>query len=247
MTIGWLKVSGQSLKLTDDWAEALRMEAVVGGSASFVQGEFADYHRFFLESNEPNTVVSGGLRPIYSVALGARARYYPFADAPLSDLGVSVGISYLRRGFRNVQKFSVEDPDREVKDKGSYVESYRMNFISIPVILTYGQSWFGEIGFTVDRMINGSRKRKLRRRVSGEDAYDGGFRDTQNNIQSLDSQSVVDGKSTAFWLAGGKRFDSGMGLRLGMHLSGQSLISERNGNFKNATLMLQWIIPVGID
>jgi hypothetical protein len=240
-------MSGQSFELNDDWGEALRFEVLVGGSASFIVGEFADYHQFFSESEEPNTELSGGLRPILFVTAGARAIYYPFEETPLSNLGVSLGISYLRRGFRNVQNFSVEDPDREVNDRGSFVESYRLNFVSIPVMLTYGQSWFGEIGFTIDRMLGGSRKRALSRRVSGEDAYDGGFSDQKSYTESMASQTIADGRSTGFWLAGGKRFDSGMGLRLGMHLSGQSLISERNGNFKNATLMLQWMIPLGGD
>lgn len=241
--LSWPGLYGQSFELNDDLEEALEIEVLLGGSASFALGEYADYQRFFTQIEEPNTTISGGLRPLWGASLGGRAIYYPFVDEPLDLLGVTMGATFVRRGFRSVQTATLEDEGRDLRDRTTFTEAYRFNQVSIPLGLCYGRSLFAEIGFSIDRIAFQSRRHRLRRRVSGDDAYDGGFR-TSGTTVARPIEGMTDLRNTGFWMAVGKRWENGIGVRLAGQLSGQTFESVRNGTLKNAVLQLQLVWPV---
>jgi hypothetical protein len=226
-------------EFNDDLDEALQLDLLIGGSAAFSWGEYIDYQDFFAQIEEPNTEIRGGVQPLFGANPGLRAFYRPFEDETLGQLGISIGAMLVQGGFVNRYRFNTDEPDRDLKDRGTFIERYRSNYLSIPLTLTWGQNWFGEVGLSFNRFIVGSRYHKLTRRVSGADAYNGGFNTTDTYRESL-GETIIFTSQRRYLIGGGKQLGDQMALRLLCQFSGETFSGfSAEGNFRNAIVMLQ--------
>ncbi|MDX1910134.1 MAG: hypothetical protein SFV22_01545 [Saprospiraceae bacterium] len=184
----------------------LRLEVILGATASLATGDFIDYQSSFHNVVEQGTVFNGRIMPQPAPTLGLQARLSPFRDGDLQALSFSVGLQYLQRGFRNHYNTTFTPDESDYTDKTKYLESYRHHYLSIPLQARWGNKWFGTFGFVINRHVDSGRKQKLFREVSGQDAYNGGF-ETRSSTKTPISNSIINRSFASVHLGGGLQWN----------------------------------------
>jgi Outer membrane protein beta-barrel domain len=223
-----------SFEFNTDFKEALKIEAFLGFSASFAQGSYIDYQRSFHGVSETESVVSGSIQPILFGTIGVQARYQLFKEGDLSPLQLSIGLQYHQKGFKNKFESTYTSPSNYT-DFTQYEETYKLDYLSIPIQARWGNKFFGALGFSLDYYVSGTKSQNLTREQSGQGAVNGGFSGDLNQKSKL-STSEINGSSTGFVLGGGVQFTKSA-LLLQANFSGKTF-KNLPANFSNITLQL---------
>ena len=235
-TIGQTSQTGTT-ELNTDLNTALKIEAFLGASASYAHGEFIDYQKIFHDVAEEGTVFNGGIRPTLAVSGGVQLRYIPFSEGILKNLGVSLGVQYLQKGFTNQFKMT-HTPPEGYKDETDYKEIYRHHYWSVPLQVRWGQKWFATLGATFHQHLSSSKTQKLHREQSGTDALNGGFDTSTSEKKALD-EMVIQKSPTDFSVGGGYQFNGRTAVAVRADL-GSSIFNETPENYSTIRVELSF-------
>lgn len=225
-----------SFEFNTDWKEALKFEAFIGFSASFGHGSYIDYQKSFHGVSEAESVINGSIQPILFGTVGVQARYQLFKEGGLSPLQFSLGLQYHQKGFKNTFESAYTSPNNYT-DNTKYDETYKLNYISIPIQARWGDKYFGALGFSLDYYVSGTKAQNLTREQSGAGAINGGFSSESNQKSKLLADEIR-GSTTGFVLGGGIQFAKSA-LALQANFSGKTFKTLPD-NFSNITLQLMF-------
>ncbi len=159
------RASAATTDFNTDFAEAFKLEAFLGASASLASGDYIDYQKSFHDVVENGTEFSGAIQPVYMATGGLQARYTPFEDGILEKLGVSLGLQYVQKGFTS--KFHATHTSPLVyTDVTDYKETFRHNYLAVPVQVRWGTKWFATLGLSFFRHLSSTKIQKLYREQS---------------------------------------------------------------------------------
>ena len=218
---------------SSDISSALSFELFLGGTASFAHGDYIDYHRSFLSVEEEGTEFNGGIRPLIFGTAGIQAVVTPFKTEPLQNLGFSIGLQYVQKGFQSRFKMKYTSP-ADFTDLIDYTEIYQNHYVTIPIQVRYGKKWFGTLGLSISRQIISTRSQKMKHNQSGSGAVNGGFDITDSGKQKID-KSLINKSGTDFILGGGYRFNSNWSVALRANL-GDEILNNVSDNYKTALI-----------
>jgi hypothetical protein len=224
--------------VTTSTQRVFTIEPFVGFSGSFAQGDFIDYQKSFHTVTEAESTIKGSIQPILMATLGVQARYKLFKEGNLSPLQVSVGLQYHQKGFKNSFVSTYTAPTNYT-DVTKYAETYKLNYLSVPIQARWGNKWFGTLGFSLDYYIAGSRNQKVSREQSGAGSIDSGFKSDLNQKKSL-LKSEIKKSTTGLVLGGGIELNDGHSLALQANFS-DKVFNTYPDNFKNITLQFLYL------
>jgi Outer membrane protein beta-barrel domain len=221
-----------------DFKSGLKIEAFIGASASFAYGSYIDYQKSFHGVAEAGSTINASIKPIFWGTAGVQARYNFLTDAPFDQLGISLGLQYIQKGFDNQFVSTYTSPENYV-DVTTYIERYKLNYLAIPLQLRWGQKYFGSLGVSFNFHLWNTRYQKLTREQSGSGAIGGGFKTEVEATKSL-LTTVINSSNVGFILGGGIQFNDKNALALHVDFGGKTLNSYLD-NFKNITLQLTYL------
>jgi hypothetical protein len=203
-----------------------------GASASLAYGEFINYHKSFHDVAEEGTVFNGAILPVVWGTAGVQARVTPFSFSrgQLNNLGVFMGLQYVQQGFVNQFKMTHTSP-LNYTDVSNFRETYRHNYLAIPIQIRWGQRWFGTLGVTAFRHIGSNKTQSLRREVSGSGAYGGGFDSASREKKTLEKE-LVQKSRTYFSLGGGVQISDRLALAMRANVGGDLLNEFLSRNYR---------------
>jgi hypothetical protein len=222
------------LSVNTDYKEALKLEPVIGFTASFAQGAFIDYQKSFHTVSEAESAVNGTIQPNLFGTIGLQARYQLFKEGTLSRLQLTLGLLYQQKGFKNKFESTYTSP-MNYTDITKYEETYKLNYLSVPIQARWGNKYYGALGFSIDNYLFGSKTQKVKREQSGQGAIDSGFKGDSNKKESL-LKSAITKSSTSFVVGGGIQF-ANCSIAVQANFSGNTFKTYPD-NFKNTTLQL---------
>lgn len=211
-------------------------EVFLGGSTSFSYGKFINEHKEFHEVSFSDADISGKIKPIIFFDAGGQFRVVLGEEDLLSFFSVSMGAFYSKRGFTHLYSYSSDNSAQNINDEMSYTEKYRINQISIPILIRYGKKWFIEIGPSFDHFISATRKQILKREISGSGAYDGGFSTTETNQDNL-NKNLFNEHKAGFILGLGTTLGDRFSVRLTNHIFAKAY--DKGSNYKSYNLQLE--------
>lgn len=177
----------------------------VGGAVNDVAGIMKDNHSFFYETGSDKFPTAVVYKSFNWFTAGGQFRYVPFALQPntLSWLSVAVGAHYMKKGFST--EFSMQNFNLNYQDRTKIFESFEGQYLSVPLMLRFGNRVYLEGGFCMDFLLSDQVSYKLQRQTQGANAYEGPFTEeiTTSQVQSKD---VLSGFSTGWCFAFGYNF-----------------------------------------
>lgn len=214
----------------------LRLEPFLGASACMATGDFIDYQKSFHSVSEAGTTFKGGIRPLVMGTGGVQVRYLPFGESTgdLSKLSLSLGIQYLQKGFVNQFKMTHDSP-LGYNDVMDYREVYRHHYLSFPLQLRWGETWFGLLGLSFSSHFSSQRDQVLKREQSGAAAVNGGFSNDSKEVEGLPKEAFL-GSQRDFILGGGYQFGERAGLMLRANIGGLTLAEDAPLNYNTFLL-----------
>ncbi len=199
-----------------------RHEIFIGLTSSFAFGDYMEYQRSFGDVTYPETSIKSNIKPLYSATAGYQA-VFGSRDTigPLSLFQASIGANFFRRGFRHEYTSVYEPAGLNTKDKMTFSEIYKINYLSVPLNVRYGKRWFAEAGLSYDLYFFATRKHIIDRKVSGSGAFEGGFEASETTryffLKNIFRQNIY-----GFNLGGGYWLTDKVGLRLMAHYNGNA-------------------------
>jgi hypothetical protein len=232
-----LQESANPLDLEENLSTELNIEPFLGVSASLSYGELIRLQKSFHQVSEEGTEFQGNISPVIWATGGVQVRYVPFTEGILSNLGISIGIQYLQKGFINQFK-STHNSKLGFMDVTDYREVNRFNYLSIPIQARWGKKLFGTVGFSISSYLSGNKAFKLAREQSGENSVDGGFKDNTRESKSIE-KTVVNKSPKDFLIGGGINFNDNFTMSARANIGSKILVQKQN-NFN--TLFLEFSI-----
>ncbi|MBR9923330.1 MAG: hypothetical protein GYB31_21060 [Bacteroidetes bacterium] len=194
-----------------DFDPVFYLEAFIGGTASFVHGEYATYQKSFHAVFEEGTDFTGSLTPLFFGTAGIKLRFVPFEDNVMENFSLSFGMQYLQGGFTNKYR-AVHESDQNFTDITDFQETYRHHYLAFPLEFRWGTKFYGSIGVNFCAHLTSGKSHVLEREQSGDGALDGGFTLTDEAEYQFDP--LLMGNPSAFILAFGYQFNEGTSIEL---------------------------------
>lgn len=197
------------------------LEPMIGISASYPGGAYADYHRSFHDVLEEGTVFQGSLNPLLFGTAGIQLRFTPSTDdyGLLRLFSLHIGLQYLQTGFTNIYEAEHNSASPDYQDVTRYRETYRHHYLAIPIGLRIGYRLFGSLGVTPAPHLNSSFVQRQDRSQSGSDAIDGGFSNTEKVKFPLD-KGLMKSSNSLFSLGVGYQIPEKAAFALTAHFWG---------------------------
>jgi hypothetical protein len=221
-----------------EFKPTIKAEIFVGGTVSFSTGKFINEHKVFHDISYSDADISGKVKPILFFDAGAQGRVVAGDEGLLSRFSVSLGLFYSKRGFNHIYSYTSTNSSLDINDKMEYSERYTLHHLSVPILIRYGKKWFVEAGPSIDHFVSASRKQTLTRKISGNDAYEGGFSTTEKDKQHLD-KSLFEEHPAGLIIGLGTCLNDNFSIRLTNHLFTKTF--TKGDDFKSYNLQLEII------
>lgn len=226
---------------SSELSSSFRVEALLGVTSSFAYGDYIDYHRSFLSVEEEGTEFKGGIRPIIFGTAGIQARIMPFKNELLQNLGFSIGLQYVQKGFLSRFKMNYTSAS-DFSDVLEYKEIYRHHYLAVPVQARWGKKWFGTVGLSFSRHLTSTRVQKMKHDQSGAGALNGGF-DVSDSGKKKIHKSLMNKSGTDFIVGGGYQLNNEWSVAFRANF-GAKIFKDVADNYKTVLLDLSLITKI---
>jgi hypothetical protein len=217
----------------------IQKEFLLGVNTAFAKGEYVNYVESF--SHVPTdelTTVNLKVLPKISPVIGIQYRMIIPDSIFKNKLSITLGGAFFTRGMVSIQETTVIGDSLATNDKQIFKDHLKATYLSIPLSVRYGQKIFGELGVSYDRFLFATRQLKSKRSISGDDAYEGGFSNTERSMHFVKSDLFAPANWSVH-IGGGLQINSKSAIALHAKWNPRTFVS--GNDLKNTNVQIRFM------
>lgn len=172
------------------------IDAFIGAGYNMASGDYLAYQETYYQTGSETFVGTGSFSNFFAFNFGAQARMFPLHDNAgfISNLSVSLGVMYLKKGFSHDVQF--QNKALKYEDVTTIKEEYNAHYLSTQLNLRLGKKIYIEGGVSLDILMGGTKVFDLVRSADSTETstatpYKGPFVTGNKTTYTLTSEAMA--------------------------------------------------------